>query len=381
MSPQNLTNVYNQNPTLQSNYTLQQYLDLFGGGSTPLPATIQPVPTPNVPAKGIINQNINQYQGGGGGNNPYMPNSNVNTNYKPNYDFRQFSEYGMNPSTMDVKQMDMNQNYFNAPTPSATQQFLSKAINFVPGIGTVKRGAEFLGNALKGMMPINERAILENELRGSGVFTDDIGRIAIGPGGKYNTPEGIMAGYNANQMTDKTFDKRTGNIGKSLQEKTSLTEQQINDIVNEIATTGKYSGTLTDEELGVKNLFSNLVNVNMSKFNFKNQKKKSQDIRNFREAKRIQDELAAAAAAKSKAKALAAIKRQGRADYNPNIHGPNNYGRGSDGRQSFDSGQGFGVNSTTGGPVSNRTGRGRTDYRYGGRASYFNGGIVSLRRR
>ena len=35
MSPQNLTNVYNQNPTLQSQYTLQQYLDLFGGSSTP----------------------------------------------------------------------------------------------------------------------------------------------------------------------------------------------------------------------------------------------------------------------------------------------------------------------------------------------------------
>ena len=67
MSPQNLTNVYNQNPTLQSNYTLQQYLDLFGGSSTPPPATIQPVPTPNVPEKGIINQNINQYQSGGGG--------------------------------------------------------------------------------------------------------------------------------------------------------------------------------------------------------------------------------------------------------------------------------------------------------------------------
>jgi len=69
MSPQNLTNVYNQNPTLQSNYTLQQYLDLFGGSSTTPPATIQPVPTPNVPEKGIINQNINQYQnqGGGGG--------------------------------------------------------------------------------------------------------------------------------------------------------------------------------------------------------------------------------------------------------------------------------------------------------------------------
>jgi hypothetical protein len=69
MSPQNLTNVYNQNPTLQGQYTLQQYLDLFGGSSTTPPATIQPVPTPNVPEKGIINQNINQYQnqGGGGG--------------------------------------------------------------------------------------------------------------------------------------------------------------------------------------------------------------------------------------------------------------------------------------------------------------------------
>jgi len=70
MSPQNLTNVYNQNPTLQGQYTLQQYLDLFGG--TPLPATTQPVPTPTpTPAPvqpGIINQNINQYQGGGDGN-------------------------------------------------------------------------------------------------------------------------------------------------------------------------------------------------------------------------------------------------------------------------------------------------------------------------
>ena len=73
MSPQNLTNVYNQNPTLQSNYTLQQYLDLFGGSSTTPPATIQPVPTPNVPEKGIINQNINQYQSGGGGGGGGIP--------------------------------------------------------------------------------------------------------------------------------------------------------------------------------------------------------------------------------------------------------------------------------------------------------------------
>jgi len=72
MSPQNLTNVYNQNPTLQSNYTLQQYLDLFGGSSTgtttPTTNTTTTTPTTNV-SQGIINSGINQYQnqGGGGG--------------------------------------------------------------------------------------------------------------------------------------------------------------------------------------------------------------------------------------------------------------------------------------------------------------------------
>jgi len=88
------------------------------------------------------------------------------------------------------------------------------------------------------------------------------------------------------------------------------------------------------------------------------------------EAQKIQEELAAAAAAKDKAAALAAIKKQGQADDNPNIHGPTNYGRDSQGNQSFDFGGGFGIGSD-GGPVSNRTGRGRTGYSEGGLATMF----------
>jgi len=87
------------------------------------------------------------------------------------------------------------------------------------------------------------------------------------------------------------------------------------------------------------------------------------------EAQRIQEELAAAAAAKDKAAALAAIKKQGQASYNPNIHGPTNYGQDSQGNQSFDFGGGFGIGSD-GGPVSNKTGKGRT--------GYINGGIVDI---
>ena len=299
------------------------------------------------------------------GYNPYTPNNNVRTDFRPNYEFRQFQDFGNLTSdqltTAQNKEMDMYSDYYRGPPESGLSKFASKAINFIPGIGTVSRIAGFL----KDKMPINQRSILENQLRSQGVFTDNIGRIAIGPDGKYNTPEGIMAGYNASQMTDKTFDKRTGNISQSLQDKTSLTSDQINDIVNEIATTGKYSGTLTDDELGVNNLFSNLINVNLAKYNFKNTQQKALEIAQFKEAQRIQSDLEKAAAAKSKAKALAAIKKQGKADYNPNIHGPNNYGKDSQGNQSFDSGQGFGIGSD-GGPVSNKTGEGRTGYMGGG---------------
>jgi hypothetical protein len=83
------------------------------------------------------------------------------------------------------------------------------------------------------------------------------------------------------------------------------------------------------------------------------------------DAQRIRDELAAAAAAKDKAAALAAIKAQGKANYTPSIHGPTNYGQDSQGNQSFDFGGGFGIGSD-GGPVSNRTGRGRQGYMDGG---------------
>ena len=65
----NLIETYNSNPTLQSRYTLQQYLDLFGFGATttttPTTTTTTPTQTPATPGiPNIINQNLNQ--GGGG---------------------------------------------------------------------------------------------------------------------------------------------------------------------------------------------------------------------------------------------------------------------------------------------------------------------------
>ena len=203
-----------------------------------------------------------------GGFNPYNPDmSKVKTNYTPNYDYRQFSEYGLNPSTADIKQMDMNQSYFNKPSPSK----LAQMSNFIPGVGALKKAGQFLG----GILPVNPRAIFENELRGSGVYTDDIGRIVAGPGG-YNTSEGIMAGYNAAQMTDKTFDKRTDTIANTLSNKygvdiSSLSEEDI-------------------ENFDPTNPAFNLVNrhalINKAKINFRNKKKKAEDIFEFEKQKK-----------------------------------------------------------------------------------------------
>jgi len=65
-------------------------------------------------------------------------------------------------------------------------------------------------------MPINERAIMENEARGAGIFTDDIGRIVTDD---YNTAGGIMAGYNLNKIDAGTFDKRRSTIEKTIADK------------------------------------------------------------------------------------------------------------------------------------------------------------------
>ena len=65
---------------------------------------------------------------------------------------------------------------------------------------------------------------------------DDIGRIVTN---NYNTPEGIMAGYNAAKLSPESFDKRTSNIRDTLKEKYNLSDAQIDDVVSEIEETGR----------------------------------------------------------------------------------------------------------------------------------------------
>ena len=211
---------------------------------------------------GIPNTNAFTNSGGGGGGN-------YRTDYRPNYEYRKSLDY--NPELSDLQNQKIMQNwkdykghdYYNPPEPTGVAKGINTVMNWMPYIGTMKKGAEFLG----GMLPVNRRAIMENELRGAGVYTDDIGRIVAGPDG-YNTAEGIMAGYNANQMTDKTFDKRTKTIANTLSNKYGV------DI-----------SSLSEEEIAnfdPNNPAFNLVNrhnlINQAKLNYFNTKKKADEI-------------------------------------------------------------------------------------------------------
>ncbi len=123
--------------------------------------------------------------------------------------------------------------------------------------------------------------------------------------------------------------------------------------------------TLSKAELDALNKRTDLVR---KKLNFYRQKTQERDDFRAQEAQKIQDEIKAAAATKDRDAALAAIKRQGEANYTPSIHGAIDYGKDSQGKQSFDFGMGFGIGSD-GGPVSNKTGKGRTGFMMGGLAS------------
>ena len=241
-------------------------------------------PTTNVKEQvttsyGIPNTNAFVNAGGGGGGGNYT------TGYRPNYEYRKSLDY--NPELSDLQNQKIMQNmenykgynYYNEPEPTGLAKGIDTVLNYVPFIGPMKRGAEFLGDTLGRFMPVNQRAIMENELRGSGVFTDNLGRIVATPG-QYNTPEGIMAGYNAAMMDDETFDKRTDRISKTLMDpdRYGLTQEQIEGIISGELTEEDFQDAIMPGTNKVTNLISNLRNIELAKLNFQKTKQEAENI-------------------------------------------------------------------------------------------------------
>jgi len=301
-------------------------------------------------------------------------NFNLNTTYKPNYDYRKSVDY--NPELSDLQNQKIMQgmpnfkgyDYYNKPDPTGVEKFLNKAINYVPYIGPVKRGMEFLGDKLKGVMPINKRFIFENELRGAGIYTDDIGRIVTGQGVAYNTPQGIMSGYNANQMTDKTFDKRTNNIRETLTGKYGLTNQQVDGLISGELDEDDFTGSQYKLPSGkTTNLFSNIRNLELSKQMFRKNRDKSNKIYEFEEKRKEDEKLA----------------KQGKIRLGDNLVQDTTYrsdpALSREGRENY-TGKGMAFEKQSGGVTGKGTANernygGRKD---GGRVGYKHGGLASI---
>jgi len=235
-----------------------------------------------------INTVLNQ-GGGGGGNNPFNPDMNqIRTDFRPNIEFRQFQDFGnltdADLSTADRKFMDNFPEYYGINT-GIPETGIGGAINAYLKNSLFGKGLDAIKGFAESILPVNQRAILENEARGKGILTDDIGRIVAG--GAYNTPEGVMAGYNLNKITDATFDKRIDRISKTLGEggKYGISDTDIQGLID---------GTVTDEDIERKygittNLTSQIRNIQLARQNILGAQKKASEIAAFKEAQRQQE--------------------------------------------------------------------------------------------
>ena len=168
--------------------------------------------------------------------------------------------------------------------------------------GLAKQGL----SALKNVLPVNQRAIAENVAGNMGIAVDDIGRVVNT--GDYQDPSNVMAGYNLNQMTDETFDKRTDNISETLSNKYNLGANEIKGILE---------GTLSEKELAdinaraimpgtnkTTNLIKQLRSINIAK----DRNRFIQDIAN-KEAERQRAERAAKELEKQRARTREAKRK------------------------------------------------------------------------
>jgi hypothetical protein len=265
---------------------------------TPPVAGINPIrPSPDDP-QGIVSLYPEvAASGGGDGFNPYdirPGDSSIRTpdQYSP-YAYRQALEksyvgdpngYGYRTNTEAQKMMDNYPDYYESKPLTGIEQLLSK----LPTFGGIKKGLDALADKL----PVNRTAIFQNELLGQGIKLDNIGRIVTD---NYNTPEGIMAGYNPvsggllNMLTggaygepttyglEKSVAERQSNIRDTLQDKYGLSNEQIEDVLSEIEETGTYTGPLGFNQIMGKttNLFKNLSDLGKFDLINKNALKKS----------------------------------------------------------------------------------------------------------
>ena len=176
-----------------------EYLNQGMPDITQAPGTTTPTPTPTPTPVTPQNPNAPTLPsgggGGGGGNNVYNSNSNSNYLTRP-------YQNAINDSLLGTP------DYQGAEQTSGLESLMGK----IPGM-------TMLANAIGSKLPVNQTAILNNELIGAGMQLNDIGQFVSDGGAAYKEDgSNIMAGYNASKVTQETFDKRRDVIEKNMKD-------------------------------------------------------------------------------------------------------------------------------------------------------------------
>ena len=327
------------------------------------PPSIGPITTMPVESKPLVDPLYPQTGGNAEGFSVYNPDPNMtrtskNYNPRPAYEAAFGTMMGdpvANIATGALNKFDVMGSYQEKP-PSGLETLFNKYIKSNLPIQLLSK----LGDKL----PVNRAGILQNELLGAGFMLDNTGRIVAND---YNTPQGIMAGYNPvsggllNMLTggkkgepatyglDKAYDKRRETISNTLKNKYGMTDSEI-----EAAIAGEYEGDIKTDLIGRLDLLNKSQNLF-------NKRKKAADVifdRKIEERKEkaLEKQNQERIARETRQKAEAARKNQ-------------TYTGGSDRQNVVD--RNTGRRDATGGDrgsrgasdqFSNRSGRGRTGY-------------------
>ena len=330
----------------------QSYLNQQG------PAVAQP----NLDIVSLYPQN---YQSGGDGYSVYNPDPNMtrtskNYNPRPAYEAAFGTMMGdpvANIATGALNTSDVMGSYQEKP-PSGLETLFNQYVKASLPAQLLGKGIEGLAN----MLPVSKTGILQNELLGAGFMLDNTGRIVTN---NYNTPTGIMAGYNPvsggllNMLTggekgepttyglDKAYDKRRETVAKTLKEKYGMTDEEI-----EAAIAGEYEGDVPINPVTGKptDLINRLDLFNQSQ-NLFNKKLNAADIIDNKKLEEKKQKKEAATAAKAKAANPEVYKSAQEQGFTNNQGGFSTSAADKAGT-SEGSGQGF----------SNKSGKGRTGY-------------------
>ncbi len=255
--------------------------------------------------------------------------------------------------------------------PAAIKSYMQNSL--------IGRGLGAAKGFVENVLPFNERAVLEDQARAAGIFTDDVGRIVTDD---YNTAGGIMAGYNLNQIDAGTFDKRRATIEKTIADKkargldTTVLEERL--------------GLLDEAEediLGSRKKTDLVSKLRKDKKIAEKKRKEEEAAAAKAEADRRAAKAKADAAAKAEADRRAAIIRErdfaaeGRSDPNdPSRQGASGRRPGSGSGPTVRDDQGDRSSGQTGGYSYDSGGRQGFGYGLadGGRVYYMDGGLADL---